>query len=140
MKTRRIVFLMIFLPLLMVQYSISFAQTHSYSQSSVLPTASEIKATNARLPVMVADGTMWTKVEYDRATKTERFYYKLTQPVDERIITPSVLNQLKTNMKNALRQNSSSIKRVNAGMTYLYLYYSSDNRKLYEIKINKSDF
>ena len=140
MKTRCIAFLMFFLPLLMVQYSISFAQTHSYSQSSVLPTASEIESTNARLPVSVADGTMWTKVEYDRATKTERFYYRLTQPVDERTITSAVLYQLKGNMKNAMRQNPNSMKRVNAGMTYLYLYYSSDNRKLYEIRIDKSDF
>lgn len=128
------------LPLLMEQNGISFAQTRSYSQSSVLPTASEIESTNARLPVFVADGTMWTKVEYDRATKTERFYYRLTQPVDERTITSAVLYQLKGNMKNAMRQNPNSMKRVNAGMTYLYLYYSSDNRKLYEIRIDKSDF
>ena len=109
------------------------------NQSTVLPTAQEIISTNARLPVLVAEGMMWTKVEYDKKTKTQRFYYSFTEDVDKQSIRVAQ-EQGKKRMKNALRQNPRSMDRINAGMTYVYLYYSRYNTKLYEIRISRSDF
>ena len=119
--------------------------TQSVSQSSnnkesVFPTPEEIEATNASLPVLVGEGTLFVKVEYDKNTKIQRFYYRFTENIDDRQITTSTIRQGKERMINALRQNKNSMARINAGMTYLYIYYSRDNRKLYEIRINKEDF
>ena len=49
------------------------SQIHVFAQrqginNTVLPTSKEISETNARLPVLVGEGTMWTKVEYDKDT------------------------------------------------------------------------
>ena len=109
-------------------------------QNSILPTIKEIDETNSRLPVYVAEGLLFTKVDYDTHTKIQSFYYQYTQDVDERMITPYLINQRKENMKNALRQNPKSMARVNAGMTYLYVYFSRNNTILYSIMINKTDF
>ena len=108
--------------------------------NAVLPSEKEIIETNARLPVLVSENMMFTKVEYDRDTKTERFYYRFTVDIDKQAINNSAIEQGKEGMKGALLRNSGSMARINAGMTYLYIYCSKDNQKLYEIRINNSDF
>lgn len=109
------------------------------NNNSVLPTTEEITETNARLPVLVAEGTLWTKVEYDRVAKIQKFYYRYTDQIDNQLISSAKI-QGKELMKNALKQNPRSMARINAGMTYVYVYCSKNNSKLYEIRINKSDF
>lgn len=129
--------------LFVLSLTTSFAQSalqSSNSRQSVLPTEQEIKSTNSQLPILVSDGTMWIKLEYDSNTKIEKFYYRFTEDVDTSLITSSRIRQSKELMKSALQQNAGSMARINAGMTYLYIYSSKDNRKLYEIRINKSDF
>ena len=115
-----------------------FAQKQGIN-NTVLPTTKEISETNARLPVLVGEGTMWTKVEYDKDTKIQRFYYRFTGNVDKQAIRVAQ-SQGKERMKNALKQNPRSLARINAGMTYVYIYCSKNNTKLYEIRINKNDF
>ena len=107
--------------------------------NAILPSEKEILETNARLPVLVGEGTMWTKVEYDKDTKIQRFYYRFTEDVDKQAIRVAQ-SQGKERMKNALKQNPRSMARINAGMTYVYIYCSKNNTKLYEIRINKNDF
>ena len=107
---------------------------------SVLPTAEEIKDTNAHLPITVAENTVFYKVEYDSERKIQRFYYRFTVKVDETAITPAFIKQRKDLMKKLLQQKTGSMARINAGMTYLYVYHSSEYKKLYEIRIDKSDF
>ena len=109
-------------------------------ENSVLPSEREILETNARLPVAVSEDVLFTKVEYDRDTKTERFYYRFAVDVDKQTISNSAIEQAKDGMKSALLKNSGSMARINAGMTYLYIYCSKDNKVLYEIRIEKSDF
>lgn len=46
--------------------------------NNVLPTQEEIDETNARLPIIVAEGTLFTHVSYDEATNTQTFYYDYT--------------------------------------------------------------
>ena len=107
--------------------------------NTVFPTTKEISETNARLPVLVGEGTMWTKVEYDNEAKIQRFYYRFTEDVNKQAIRVAQ-SQGKERMKNALKQSPRSMARINAGMTYLYMYYSNTHEKLYEIRINKNDF
>ena len=103
-----------------------------------LPTKEEIISTNAKLPVLVSDGTMFTKVEYDDNTMVQTFYYDFTRDLDESLITQDNISQMKENMVNALKGTNSE-DRLNAGVTYLYVYRSIDKEKLYEIQITASD-
>lgn len=113
-------------------------QIDNSKQSVNLPTKEEIISTNAKLPVLVSDGTMFTKVEYDDKTKVQTFYYDFTRDIDESLITQDNINQLKGNMVNALKGTNSE-DRLNAGVTYLYVYRSIDKEKLYEIRITAND-
>lgn len=115
-------------------------ETHidNIKQSANLPTKEEIISTNAKLPILVADGTIFTKVEYDDKTKVQTFYYDFTRDIDESLITQDNINQLKGNMVNALKGTNSE-DRLNAGVTYLYVYRSIDKEKLYEIRITAND-
>lgn len=113
-------------------------QIGNIKQSANLTTKEEIISTNAKLPVLVADGTMFTKVEYDDKTKVQTFYYDFTRDIDESLITQDNINQLKGNMVNALKGTNSE-DRLNAGVTYLYVYRSIDKEKLYEIRIIAND-
>lgn len=106
---------------------------------SIFPTPEEIRAVNSKLPAYVSNGTLNTKVEYDNRTKVQTFYYRFTQAVDENLINKEVINHLKSNMVSALKKNANNVKRLKAGMTFLYVYFSVDKRKLYEIKINSND-
>ncbi len=106
---------------------------------NVFPTQSEIEEINSKLPVLVSEGTLNTKVEYDDRSKVQTFYYRFTQEVDESLITEEIIQQLKSNMIAELKKDTNNIIRLNAGMTFLYVYYSMDNRKLYEITINAND-
>lgn len=108
--------------------------------SSVLPTAEEIEITNARLPVNVNEATLFTKVEYDSNTKVQTFYYRYTEDIDYSLISPLRIQLAKASLRNTLQQNKNSMARIDAGMTYLYVYCSKDDAELYEIRINKSDF
>ena len=103
-----------------------------------LPTKEEILSTNAKLPVLVSDGTMFTKVEYDEETMVQTFYYDFTRDIDESLITQDNISQMKGNMVNALKGTNSE-DRLNAGVTYLYVYRSIDKEKLYQIQIKASD-
>lgn len=103
-----------------------------------IPSREEIISTNAKLPVLVSDGTMFTKVEYDDNTMVQTFYYEFTRDFDESLITQDIISQLKGNMVNALKGTDSE-DRLNAGVTYLYVYRSIDKEKLYEIQIKASD-
>ena len=109
------------------------------SNKSVFPTQEEINSVNQELPVLVSDGTLNTKVEYDDRTKVQTFYYRFTQEVDESQITNGLINQLKANMVSALKKDANNVRRLQAGMSLLYVYYSVDNRRLYEININSND-
>lgn len=42
-------------------------------------------------------------------------------------------------MVSALKDDENNIKRLKAGMTFQYVYYSIDNKRLYEIKIDSND-
>ncbi|MCH5328112.1 MAG: sel1 repeat family protein [Coprobacter sp.] len=103
----------------------------------LFPTQAEINDTNKKLPTKVNDYTLWTKVEYDELSNTQTFYYIILGEVDENLITKENIEIMKDNMIHAL--TSKQNKRFSAGMTYLYIYKSEDNKKLYEIKINKND-
>lgn len=124
-----------FLLLLTIPGKIVLAQN-----SSILPTAKEIYETNSRLPVQVADGLMWIRVDYDTSTKTEKFIYKFVNTIDHQTISSAIIKQRKRQMMDAMRQRKGSMDRINSGMTYKYIYYTKDNTKLYEININKADF
>ena len=107
-----------------------------------LPTKEEIQSVNAKLPVQVAEGTMCTKVEYDEQTMIQTFYYDFTQEVDESLIRPEIINGLKSNMVNELKgpNNKDNEERIRDGVTFLYVYRSINNKVLYKIKIDASDF
>ena len=104
-----------------------------------LPTIGEIDSVNAKLPVLVSEGTLFTKVEYDDNTKVQTFHYRFTQVIDESMLTKDVIRQLKTNVVSGIKNSPNSVRRINAGVTFLYVYYSIDNKRLYEIKIDSKD-
>ena len=104
-----------------------------------LPTKGEIDSVNTKLPVLVSEGTLFTKVEYDDNTKVQTFHYRFTQEIDERMLTKDVIRQLKTNVVSGIKNSPNSVRRINAGVTFLYVYYSIDNKRLYEIKIDSND-
>lgn len=114
-------------------------EVDSLDESAVFPTQSEIENVNAKLPVLVAEGTLNTKVEYDDQTKVQTFYYRFTQEVDESLITKDIIQQLKSNMVAELKKDANNVKRLKSGMSFLYVYYSIDDRRLYEITINAND-
>ena len=99
----------------------------------------EIDSVNAKLPVMVSEGILFTKVEYNDKTKVQTFYYRLTQDIDASVLSKEVISQLKSNMVSAIKNSPNTIERLNAGMTYLYIYYSKENKRLYDIVINQND-
>ena len=101
-------------------------------ENNIYPTQTEIESINERLPVEVGEGILNTKVEYDDQTKIQTFYYRYTQEVDEKLITKSILQNLKSNMVSALKDDENNIKRLKAGMTFQYVYYSIDNKRLYQ--------
>ena len=108
-------------------------------EKDVFPTKGEIDSVNARLPILVSVGTLCTQVEYNDNTKVQTFHYRFTQKVDESMVSKEVIQQLKSNMISALKKDANNIIRLKAGMVFLYIYYSIDNRKLYEIKIDTND-
>lgn len=112
---------------------------YSKDEQYIYPTKGEIDSVNAKLPVMVSEGTLFTKVEYNEKTKVQTFYYRLTQDVDVSLLSKEVLSQLKSNMVSAIKNSPNTIERLNAGMTYLYIYYSKENKRLYDILINQND-
>lgn len=105
----------------------------------VFPTQTEIEEVNAKLPVMVSERTLFTKVKYDDRTNVQTFYYRFTQEVDESQITKGTIRQLKSNMVAEVKNSTNNVIRLKAGMSFLYVYYSYDNRRLYEIIINAND-
>ena len=107
--------------------------------SDVFPTQTEIQEVNAELPVLVSEGTLLTKVEYDDRAKVQTFYYQFTQEVDESQITKGIIQQLKSNMVAEVKKSANNVIRLKAGMTFLYVYFSYDKRRLYEITINAND-
>jgi len=112
----------------------SFIEEHG-----IFPTKGEIDSVNAKLPIMVSEGTLNTKVEYNEITKVQTFYYRFTQEVDESMVSNEVISQLKTQMVSVMRNDQNNVRRLNAGMTFLYIYYSVDGRRLYDIKIDSKD-
>ena len=108
-------------------------------EQNIFPTKGEINSVNAKLPILVSEGTLNTKVEYNENTKVQTFHYRFTQKVDESMVSKEVIQQLKSNMISALKKDANNIIRLKAGMVFLYIYYSIDNRKLYEIKIDTND-
>ena len=107
--------------------------------SYVFPSQTEIQEVNAELPVLVSEGTLLTKVEYDDRTKVQTFYYQFTQEVDESQITKGIIQQLKTKMVAEVKKSTNNVIRLKAGMVFLYVYFSYDNRRLYEITITAND-
>lgn len=107
--------------------------------SYVFPSQTEIQEVNAELPVLVSEGTLLTKVEYDDRTKVQTFYYQFTQEVDESQITKGIILQMKSKMVDEVKKSKNNVKRLKAGISFLYVYFSNDNRKLYEITINDND-
>ena len=105
--------------------------------NNLLPTQEEIDETNARLPIIVAEGTLFTHVSYDEATKTQTFYYDYTHEIDESVITAEFINQRKALMIQALKDGNT--ERLEAGVTYLYVYRSVGGRVLYQIQIDSDD-
>lgn len=108
------------------------------SPNTVFPTKEEIMSFNASLPVLVSDGTLCVKVEYNEETMVQTFFYEFTRDVDEGSITQEIINQMKERMVLALKE-TNSVDRLKAGVTYLYVYSSKEKKKLYEIKIQASD-
>lgn len=104
-----------------------------------LPTKEEIQSVNANLPVKVAEGTMFTKVEYDDQTRIQTFYYDFTQDVDESLTRPEIIDNLKSKMVNALKGTDNE-ERIRDGVTFIYVYRSISKKVLYKIKIDASDF
>ena len=104
-----------------------------------LPTKGEIDSVNAKLPVLVSDGTLFTLVQYDEKSKVQTFHYRFTQEIDESMLTKDLINQLKTNVVSGIKNSPNSVRRINAGVTFLYIYSSVENKRLYEIKIDSND-
>jgi len=114
------------------------SEDYSINESEpIFPTIEEIAAINSQLPYEVAENTMWVRVEYNERDKIQKFYYDFTVPVDRQLITPELIRELKQEMVSALNYNNN--KRLQAGMTYIYIYRSVNKEKLYEIRIDKSD-
>lgn len=102
------------------------------------PTKEEIMDINAKLPMLVADGTMFTKIEYDDKTMVQTCYYDFTQDVDESMITKDNISRLKENMVEYLKGTDCE-EILKAGVVYRYVYRSVDKKKLYEIQISAND-
>lgn len=115
----------------------NYYTTKYKTETNIFPTQEEIKETNKKLPTKVNDYTLWTKVEYDSISNVESFYYTILGEIDKNQINEEKIEQLKENMLKALLAQPH--KRLTEGMTYLYIYQSEDKKKLYEIRINKSD-
>lgn len=115
------------------------AKVEQLDKCDVFPTQTEIEVVNAKLPALVSEGTLFTKVQYDDRTKVQTFYYRFTQEVDESQITKGTIRQLKSNMVAEVKNSTNNVIRLKAGMSFLYVYYSYDNRRLYEITINAND-
>lgn len=104
-------------------------------QVTPLPTDQEINAINARLPMSVADGVIFMKVDYNKSTKTQAFVFRSSNKTSE-----ATAKQIKTALISNMRNDPVGKIRMNAGVTYVYLYYYLDGTLINSIKINKSDF
>lgn len=116
--------------------------TEQETSAKNLPTKEEIQSVNSKLPIQVAEGTMFTKVEYDENNMVQTFYYDFTQEVDESLISHEIINNLKRNMVNEFKKpdNKDNEERIRNGVTFLYIYRSINKKVLYKIKIDASDF
>lgn len=103
-------------------------------QVTPLPTDQEINAINARLPMSVADGVIFMKVDYNKSTKTQTFVFRSSNKTSE-----ASAKQIKTALISNMRNDPVGKIRMNAGVTYVYLYYYLDGTPIYRIKIDKSD-
>lgn len=108
------------------------------SQKATPPTKEEIQDVNAKLPMLVADGAMFTKIEYDDKTMVQTCYYDFTRDVDESMITQDNISRLKSNMVEHLKGTSCE-EILKIGVVYRYVYRSIDKKKLYEIQITAND-
>ena len=61
------------------------------------------------------------------------------QEIDDSMLTKDVIRQLKTNVVSGIKNSPNSVRRINAGVTFLYIYSSVENIRLYEIKIDSKD-
>ena len=111
-------------------------ETHK-NHNNVFPTQKEMEETNALLPIRVGN-VMFTSVSYDGMTKTQTFYYDYIQEIDESTITLESITQTKSFMVEALKEGGN-VERIQAGVTYLYVYRSVDGRVLYNIHIDSGD-
>ncbi|MBQ5984998.1 MAG: hypothetical protein IJL56_08510 [Bacteroidales bacterium] len=119
----------------------SIAPQNHNNPNTYLPTAKEIEAINENLPTMVADGLMFTKIEYYPKSKTLCYFFRYTKEPSRQSTSPSYINNNKKFLAASLRNDPiGSIRISRAGMTYKYRYYSKDNKFLYEFKIDKTDF
>lgn len=111
------------------------------SARNIFPTQEEIDSINSKLPIPFEEAfLMGSKVEYNEQTKVETFYFDYTIEIEESWITDENIGKLKANMIDMLNAGSSKDKeRLNAGMTYLYIYRSIEGKKLYEIRIDAND-
>lgn len=107
-------------------------------ENNILPTQEEIDETNAILPVKVVEGVMFSRVAYDETTMTQTFYYDFTQEIEESAITTEFINQRKALLLQVLKEQGNT-ERLEAGVTYLYIYRSVDGRVLYKIHIDSED-
>ena len=105
----------------------------------IMPTQKEIDEVNNKLPILVSEGTLLTRVDYQPKTKVQTFYYNYTQVVEESMIAPVRICELKNNMVEAIRIDSSNVERMKAGLILHYVYRSIDKKVLYEITIDKTD-
>ena len=107
-------------------------------ENNILPTQEEIDETNAILPVKVVEGVMFSRVAYDETTMTQTFYYDFTQEIEESAITTEFINQRKALLLQVLKEQGNT-ERLEAGVTYLYIYRSVDGRVLYKIHLDSED-
>ena len=105
---------------------------------SRFPDEIEISTTKLQLPMMVDEVTQWIDVNYDDKTKVETFDYKIISEVDESKLTEDMILDVKKQILKGLILNGKA-KRLKAGLKYVYVYYTRDNKKLFEITIDADD-
>ena len=83
-------------------------------EQSLFPTKGEIDSVNTRLPILVSEGTLNTKIEYNENTKVQTFYYRFTKEVCSRRGTSSVASIVEQEPSRDSCQDLQYVARISA--------------------------
>jgi len=110
---------------------------HTSSLGSKWPREDEIEFFNSKCPLKIDRSLVLSKVLFDEKKMEYIFVYNYTQPVDD--ILAEGVNIAKSAVLNSIEDDYDFAKRIRSGLTHLYIYRSVEEKKLYEIKIEKND-